>query len=123
LQLDDLFETLIGGPVTTAGNHRCTLPDGKRVPGGRALREWRVDQAAERAVAGSHWQDTGRVFTTATGTPLGARHIRKMFQDVCERAGLGRDWAPRDLSAHVRLAAVRRRHGDREDRTACWPCQ
>jgi hypothetical protein len=27
----------------------------------------------------------------------GARHVRKMFQDVCERAGLGRDWAPRDL--------------------------
>ena len=62
-----------------------------------ALREWQVDQAAEREVAGSHWQDTGRVFTTATGTPLDARHIRKMFQDVCERAGFGRDWAPRDL--------------------------
>ena len=62
-----------------------------------ALREWQVDQAAEREAAGSRWQDTGRVFTTATGTPLGARHIRKMFQDVCERAGLGRDWAPRDL--------------------------
>ena len=62
-----------------------------------ALREWQVDQAAEREAAGSHWQDTGRVFTTAAGTPLGARHIRKMFQDVCERAGLGRDWAPRDL--------------------------
>ncbi len=28
LQLDGLFETLIGGPVTTAGNHRCMLPDG-----------------------------------------------------------------------------------------------
>jgi integrase len=62
-----------------------------------ALREWQVDQAAEREAAGSRWQDTGEVFTTATGTPLGARHIRKMFQDVCERAGLGRDWAPRDL--------------------------
>ena len=62
-----------------------------------ALREWQEDQAAEREAAGSHWQDTGRVFTTATGTPLGARHIRKMFQDVCERAGFGRDWAPRDL--------------------------
>jgi len=35
-----------------------------------ALREWQVDQAAERKTAGSHWQDTGRVFTTATGTPL-----------------------------------------------------
>ena len=62
-----------------------------------ALREWQVDQAAEREAAGLHWQDTGRVFTTATGTLLGARHIRKLFQDVCERAGLGRDWAPRDL--------------------------
>jgi hypothetical protein len=28
------------------------------------------------------------------------------FQDVCERAGFGRDWAP---AAHVRLAAVRER--------------
>ena len=62
-----------------------------------ALRDWQADQAAEREAAGSRWQDTGLVFTTATGTPLGARHIRKMFQDVCERAGLGRDWAPRDL--------------------------
>jgi hypothetical protein len=33
LQLDGLFETLIGGPVTTAGNHRCMLPDGG-VPSG-----------------------------------------------------------------------------------------
>ena len=34
LQLDGLFETLIGDPVTTAGNHRCMLPDGGRVPRG-----------------------------------------------------------------------------------------
>jgi hypothetical protein len=32
LQLDGLFETPIGGQVTTAGNHRCILPDGGRVP-------------------------------------------------------------------------------------------
>jgi hypothetical protein len=44
-----------------------------------ALREWHVDQAAEREAAGSRWQNTGLVFTTVTGTPLGARHIRKMF--------------------------------------------
>jgi integrase len=62
-----------------------------------ALREWQADQAAELEAAGSRWQDTGLVFTTATGTPLAARPTRKMFQDVCERAGLGRDWAPRDL--------------------------
>jgi hypothetical protein len=34
-QLNGLFETLIGGSVTTAGNHRCMLPDGRRVPEGR----------------------------------------------------------------------------------------
>ena len=34
LQLDSLFETLIGDPVTTAGNHRCMRPDGGRVPSG-----------------------------------------------------------------------------------------
>ncbi len=34
VQLDGIFETLIGGPVTTAGNHRCVLPDGGRVPRG-----------------------------------------------------------------------------------------
>ena len=46
----------------------------------RALREWQADQAAEREAAGSRWQDTGRVFTTATGTPLGARHIRAAWR-------------------------------------------
>lgn len=62
-----------------------------------ALTGWKADQAAERAMAGPNWQSTGRVFTTATGTPLDARTIRRMFQDICERAGLGREWAPRDL--------------------------
>src|ERR1700722_15988890 len=33
LQLSGLFETLIGGPATTAGNHRCILPDGKGAQG------------------------------------------------------------------------------------------
>ena len=33
-----------------------------------------------------------------------------MLQDICERAGLGRDCAS-ESSAHVRLAAVRRWHG------------
>jgi hypothetical protein len=63
--------------------------------------DWRAPRGSHRRLSGrlpgSHWHDTGVVFTTATGTPLGARHVRKMFQDVCERAGIGRDWAPRDL--------------------------
>jgi site-specific recombinase XerD len=62
-----------------------------------ALKHWKADQAAERAAAGSRWEDSSLIFTTATGTPLYARTVRRMFQDICERAGLGREWAPRDL--------------------------
>jgi hypothetical protein len=63
---------------------------------------------AEREAAGSHRQGTGTVSTTALAhrwTPLGAKHIRRAFQDVCESTRLGRDRAPRDLR-HVRLAVV-----------------
>ena len=115
LQLGGLFETLIGGPVTTAGNHRCMLPDGEGCPAAVAASPstTRARRAPTAGTTGTEaarkaegpaasgladaWQDTGRIFTTATGAPLGARHIRKMFQDVCERAGFGRDWAPRNL--------------------------
>ena len=36
LQLGGLFETLIGDPVTTAGNHRCMLPDREGCPAAMA---------------------------------------------------------------------------------------
>jgi integrase len=62
-----------------------------------ALREWRADQAEERANAGPRWQEGDLLFTTALGGPLDAKSIRRMFKDICERAGLGRGWAPRDL--------------------------
>jgi len=35
-QLGGLFETLIGDPVTTAGNHRCMLLDGEGCPAAMA---------------------------------------------------------------------------------------
>ena len=44
------------------------------------------------------------MFTTATGTPLGARQIRKMFQDVCERAGAAMG-AIGGLATRLRLGA------------------
>jgi len=62
-----------------------------------ALRDLRVSQADERRHASTRWKDTGLVFTTATGTPLDARNIRRMFKDICERAQVGTDWAPRDM--------------------------
>src|SRR5271169_7225216 len=40
LQLDGLFETLIGGQVTTAGNHRCIRPGMGMASQGRGSILW-----------------------------------------------------------------------------------
>jgi integrase len=60
----------------------------------RALRRARDD---ERLAAGKDWQDTGLVFTTHRGAALDAGNVRKMFKRVCEAAGVGDGWTPREL--------------------------
>jgi hypothetical protein len=53
-----IFETLIGGLETTAGNHRCMLPDGGGVPGGQGCIPPAPGCAVRRqapAVAGTAW--------------------------------------------------------------------
>jgi len=62
-----------------------------------ALRELRERQSYDRKEAGRLWQESGLVFSTRTGTPLSAGHVRRMFKDVCEHAGIGADWTPREL--------------------------
>jgi integrase len=54
-------------------------------------------QVQERALAGERWQDTGLVFTTHSGTALDAGNVRKMFKRVCNAAGTGDSWTPREL--------------------------
>jgi integrase len=62
-----------------------------------ALRVLRESQAHERALAGERWQDTGLVFTSHRGTALDAGNVRKMFKRVCNAAGTGDSWTPREL--------------------------
>ena len=62
-----------------------------------ALRALREAQAGERLLAGARWQDTGLVFTTHLGAALDAGNVRKMFKRVCEAAGVGDGWTPREL--------------------------
>jgi integrase len=63
----------------------------------RALGDWQQAQAGERREADVRWQDSGLVFTTATGTSLAAGHVRRMFKNVCKTAGIGETWTPREL--------------------------
>ena len=63
----------------------------------QALREHRKRQAQDRLAAGALWQDNGLVFSSAIGTPLDAANVRREFRKITEAAGLGVEWAPRDL--------------------------
>jgi len=62
-----------------------------------ALRSQRVRQSEERLKARPLWQDGGLVFASRFGTPLDASHVRRAFKKICEGAGIGSDWTPREL--------------------------
>jgi integrase len=62
-----------------------------------ALKAQRVQQSEERLRAGPRWQDGGLVFASRVGTPLDAAHVRRAFKEICEDAGIGSDWTPREL--------------------------
>jgi integrase len=62
-----------------------------------ALMEQQQRQAADKARAGSLWRDTGLVFTTNLGGPLGAGNVRRAFKAICRTAGIGNKWTPREL--------------------------
>ena len=61
------------------------------------------------------------MFASAIGTPLDAANVRREFRKITEAAGLGAEWAPRDLRpTDLRVAVwVAVHHGaapSREDR-------
>ena len=62
-----------------------------------ALREQRKRQAAARLAAGELWQDHGLVFTSSTGKPLDDANVRRAFRALCQKAGIGGNWSPREL--------------------------
>jgi integrase len=62
-----------------------------------ALREHRKRQTADRLTAGALWQDHGLVFASAVGTQLDRYNVRREFRKITRAAGLGNDWAPREM--------------------------
>ena len=62
-----------------------------------SLKEHRTRQAAERLRAGDAWQDHDLVFCREDGTPLDRWQVRREFAAITKAAGLGEEWAPREL--------------------------
>ena len=83
-----------GGDTKTERSRR-TLALPRR--GVEALREQRKRQAADQLRAGPLWQDHGLVFASTIGTPLTANNVIRAFRSLTEKAGLGRDWVPREM--------------------------
>lgn len=52
------------------------------------LLAWRAAQRAERAQAGSAWQESGLVFTTALGTLLDPHNVNRTLRRLCKQAGV-----------------------------------
>ena len=61
------------------------------------LREHLERQAAAGRRAGVLWEDNGLVFTTALGTQLDAADVRRSLRTICMKAGIGKEWTPREL--------------------------
>jgi integrase len=62
-----------------------------------ALKAHKVKQAEDRLLAGAVWHEQGLVFASAVGTPLDPSHVRRAFRKICEDAGIGPNWTPREL--------------------------
>jgi len=62
-----------------------------------ALKEHRTSQAAEGLRAGRAWQDHDLVFCREDGTPLDRWQVPREFAVITKPAGLGEEWAPREL--------------------------
>jgi site-specific recombinase XerD len=83
-----------GGDTKTEKSRRTLAIPGRCV---EALREHGILQAKDRLRAGALWQDHGLVFASTVGTPLSANNVIRAFRTITEKAGLGRDWAPREM--------------------------
>ncbi|MFG1824270.1 tyrosine recombinase XerC [Microbispora bryophytorum] len=53
-----------------------------------ALRARLADYRAARAAAGETWNETGLVFTTASGRPVEPSNFRRSFANACAKAGV-----------------------------------
>src|SRR6266705_2177588 len=83
------------GGDTKTGRSRRTLALPQRCVD--ALREHWKRQALERQRAGDVLLFHGLVFASRVGTPLGANNVIRAFRLITIKAGLGEDWAPREM--------------------------
>ena len=71
-------------PKTARSRRTITLPEVVAT----ALRKHRTRQLEERLATGSSWRESGLVFTTPIGTPIGTHSLHRTFKTILRGAGL-----------------------------------
>lgn len=84
-QLQQLGGHLIAGPPKSDAGRRVIALDKTTIG---ALRAHQARQQAERVAAGERWHDTGYVFTTKTGKPVGPDRLTRLFRRLVAGSGL-----------------------------------
>ncbi|MCW2932361.1 MAG: integrase family protein [Actinomycetia bacterium] len=84
-QLQQLGGRMVAGPPKSDAGRRVIALDKTTIA---ALREHRLRQQAERAAAGTRWAETGYVFTTRTGGPVGPDRVTRLFRELVADSGL-----------------------------------
>jgi integrase len=84
-QLQQLGGRMAAGPPKSDAGRRVIALDKTTIA---ALREHRLRQQAERSAAGARWTQTGYVFTTKTGKPVGPDRMTRLFGKLVASSGL-----------------------------------
>jgi integrase len=84
-QLQQLGGRLVAGPPKSDAGCRVVALDRTTIA---ALRAHRGRQQAERVAAGTGWAETGYVFTTRTGKPVGPDRLTRLFRRLIIESGL-----------------------------------
>jgi integrase len=83
---------LVGEPKTLRSRRTLDMPDLVI----DSLKRHRDRQDEERVEAGATWTETDLVFTTMVGTPIDPSNLRREFDKLTRKAGLGH-WHPHEL--------------------------
>jgi integrase len=84
-QLQQLGGRMVTAPPKSDAGRRVIALDATTVA---APCEHRVGQQAEREAAGARWTETGYVFTTRAGKPVGPDRLTRMFRKLVAGSGL-----------------------------------
>ena len=114
-----VWRSVRAGGDTKTRKSRRTLELPQRCTDALCLHRDRQDQIRKRA--GDRWHDNDLVFASRVGTALWAGNVRRSFRAILTAAGLIRGLDAARAAAQLRLADVRRRCPDREDRSHCRP--